>query len=69
MTDPPTDGFAVANMGNSMSIPFPNGIAKIVERAELQDCEPWTRAFAEPSAPIRKMPRSVSELALVRDAE
>ena len=46
MTDPPTDGFAVANMGNSTSIPFPNGIAKIVERGELQECEPWTRAFA-----------------------
>src|SRR6266566_878515 len=27
------------------TIPFPQGVAKVVSRAELQDCDAWKRAF------------------------
>jgi predicted N-acyltransferase len=30
---------------SSNSIPFPQGVAKVVTRAELQDCNAWKRAF------------------------
>jgi predicted N-acyltransferase len=32
-------------MVSSNSIPFPQGVAKVVTRAELQNCDAWKRAF------------------------
>jgi predicted N-acyltransferase len=37
--------FYVFSMAHGKTIPFPQGLAKIVSRAELQNCDAWKRAF------------------------
>jgi predicted N-acyltransferase len=34
-------------MAHGNSIPFPHGVARVVTRGELQNCEAWKRAFQE----------------------
>jgi len=45
MIDPPTDGFAAANMRDEAVVPFTRGTARILTLSGIRNLEAWKRAF------------------------
>jgi predicted N-acyltransferase len=47
MIDPPTDGFAVANMPDDAEVPFAQGTTKILTLSSVRNLKAWPRAFQD----------------------